>query len=144
MNLNPGICQATSSLLCKSYRKFRDNVFSLLSFFSTSQIGGIRVKAITAIGMFIIYLYVSTKFSSGHLCAKYAEYLARDEVTNMYNTVLASPENNFLQLKIQVFFNVCKFIPYIIVFKALKNLELFLLAEERKMIKSNEECEFHM
>lgn len=63
--------------------------------------------------------------SIGHLCAQYSEYLARPEVKNMYISVMTVQQPDYLPLKIQ----------------ALKNLEMFLLNEERKAIKSTAEWE---
>lgn len=44
----------------------------------------------------------------------------------MYMTLLGTDDKEYLSLKIQT----------------LKNLELFLSAEETKMVKSNSECKF--
>lgn len=118
------------------FRRFRENAFMLLEYFSRSKRAEIRHKALTAIGMkywlltdnedLVVPICCSwyNRFVSGHFCATYSEYLTRPEVKNIYLTVLGIQDHEYLTLKIQT----------------LKNLELFLLAEEKKLIKSNENC----
>uniref|UniRef100_A0A0N5APU5 Nipped-B protein n=1 Tax=Syphacia muris TaxID=451379 RepID=A0A0N5APU5_9BILA len=59
----------------------------------------------------------------GNFSAAYSDSLLKTETRNMYMTLLSVDDNEYLALKIQ----------------ALKNLELFLLSEETKLSKSNEE-----
>ncbi|KAF8362930.1 pqn-85 [Pristionchus pacificus] len=61
----------------------------------------------------------------GHVSAEYPEYLQRDEVLAIYAYALKSNDRNSLQMKIQ----------------ALKNLEMFLLNEEKKALKTTQEWE---
>ncbi|PAV81095.1 hypothetical protein WR25_24873 isoform A [Diploscapter pachys] len=68
-------------------RRYRDNVFVLLEFFSRSNDQNIRMKTLTAIG---------------HFCAQYSEYLGRNEIKNIYLAVMQSKDPNFKPLKIQV------------------------------------------
>lgn len=75
------------------------------------------------------YSILMKKFSlifSGNFTATNSEYLTRTELRNMYITLLGTEDNEYLGLKIQT----------------LKNLELFLSAEETKMVKNNSECRF--
>lgn len=62
----------------------------------------------------------------GNFTATNSEYLTRTELRNMYMTLLGTDDKDYLSLKIQT----------------LKNLELFLSAEETKMTKNNSECKF--
>uniref|UniRef100_A0A1I8EA76 Nipped-B protein n=1 Tax=Wuchereria bancrofti TaxID=6293 RepID=A0A1I8EA76_WUCBA len=57
----------------------------------------------------------------GNFTATNSEYLTRTELRNMYMTLLGTDDKEYLGLKIQT----------------LKNLELFLSAEETKMVKNN-------
>ncbi|VDK74707.1 unnamed protein product [Litomosoides sigmodontis] len=59
----------------------------------------------------------------GNFTATNSEYLTRTELRNMYMTLLGTDDKEYLSLKIQT----------------LKNLELFLSAEETKMVKNNSE-----
>uniref|UniRef100_A0A158Q833 Nipped-B protein n=1 Tax=Elaeophora elaphi TaxID=1147741 RepID=A0A158Q833_9BILA len=59
----------------------------------------------------------------GNFTATNSEYLTRTELRNMYMTLLGTDDKEYLGLKIQT----------------LKNLELFLSAEETKMVKNNSE-----
>ncbi|MCP9261200.1 hypothetical protein DINM_004449 [Dirofilaria immitis] len=59
----------------------------------------------------------------GNFTATNSEYLTKTELRNMYMTLLGTDDKEYLGLKIQT----------------LKNLELFLSAEETKMIKNNNE-----
>ncbi|KAL3993808.1 Sister chromatid cohesion C-terminus family protein [Acanthocheilonema viteae] len=61
--------------------------------------------------------------SIGNFTATNSEYLTRTELRNMYMTLLGTDDKEYLGLKIQT----------------LKNLELFLSAEETKMVKNNNE-----
>ncbi|CAI5442496.1 unnamed protein product [Caenorhabditis angaria] len=63
--------------------------------------------------------------SLGHFCAQYSEYLTRPDLQHMYSAILSSKNPNAHQLKIQI----------------LKNLEMFLQTEEKKLIKCNEDWE---
>ncbi|KAK6104387.1 Sister chromatid cohesion C-terminus family protein [Brugia pahangi] len=62
----------------------------------------------------------------GNFTATNSEYLTRTELRNMYMTLLGTDDKEYLGLKIQT----------------LKNLEIFLSAEETKMVKNN--SEWHM
>ncbi|VDK72975.1 unnamed protein product, partial [Onchocerca ochengi] len=59
----------------------------------------------------------------GNFTATNSKYLTRTELRNMYMTLLGTDDKEYLGLKIQT----------------LKNLELFLSAEETKMVKNNSE-----
>uniref|UniRef100_A0A915PUN3 Nipped-B protein n=1 Tax=Setaria digitata TaxID=48799 RepID=A0A915PUN3_9BILA len=59
----------------------------------------------------------------GNFTATNSEYLTRTELRNMYMTLLGTDDKEYLGLKIQT----------------LRNLELFLSAEETKMVKNNSE-----
>ncbi|VDO48403.1 unnamed protein product [Onchocerca flexuosa] len=59
----------------------------------------------------------------GNFTATNSKYLTRMELRNMYMTLLGTDDKEYLGLKIQT----------------LKNLELFLSAEETKMVKNNSE-----
>uniref|UniRef100_A0A915BWJ3 Nipped-B protein n=2 Tax=Parascaris univalens TaxID=6257 RepID=A0A915BWJ3_PARUN len=59
----------------------------------------------------------------GNFTATHADFLLRREMRNMYVTLLNVDDQEYLNLKIQT----------------LKNLELFLMAEESKMVKNNDE-----
>ncbi|GMT16922.1 hypothetical protein PFISCL1PPCAC_8219 [Pristionchus fissidentatus] len=59
----------------------------------------------------------------GHLSAEYPEYLQKHEVLTVFHYAMTSRDRHSMQLKIQ----------------ALKNLEMFLLNEEKKAIKTNSE-----
>ncbi|GMS84491.1 hypothetical protein PENTCL1PPCAC_6666 [Pristionchus entomophagus] len=61
----------------------------------------------------------------GHVSAEYPEYLQRQEVLSIYQYAMTSTDRHALQLKIQ----------------GLKNLEMFLLNEEKKALKTNQEWE---
>ncbi|GMR36774.1 hypothetical protein PMAYCL1PPCAC_06969 [Pristionchus mayeri] len=61
----------------------------------------------------------------GHVSAEYPEYLQRREVVYTYRVALTGKDCQGLQMKIQ----------------ALKNLEMFLLNEEKKALKTNQEWE---
>jgi hypothetical protein len=52
----------------------------------------------------------------------------REDMKNMYITLLLGSNQSYLKLKVQ----------------ALKNIELFLLAEESKMVKGYDECILHL
>ncbi|CAD6192097.1 unnamed protein product [Caenorhabditis auriculariae] len=91
-------------------RNLRDDVFSILAFFSRSKETSLCHRALMSIG---------------HFCAQYSEYLTRNEVRDMYITILNSISPEMLQLRIQV----------------LRNLEMFLQTEEKKLIRSNDEWE---
>ncbi|VDK29940.1 unnamed protein product [Anisakis simplex] len=59
----------------------------------------------------------------GNLSATHSDLLLRREMRNMYVTLLNADDKEYLNLKIQT----------------LKNLELFLMEEESKMVKNNDE-----
>lgn len=61
----------------------------------------------------------------GHVSAEYPEYLQKSEVLILYNHAMKNVDRHSLQMKIQ----------------ALKNLEMFLLNEEKKAIKTTQEWE---
>ncbi|VDK73857.1 unnamed protein product [Anisakis simplex] len=58
-----------------------------------------------------------------NLSATHSDLLLRREMRNMYVTLLNADDKEYLNLKIQT----------------LKNLELFLMEEESKMVKNNDE-----
>lgn len=105
------------------YRRYRDNVFTLLLWFSRYNNPHLKQQAITSIGMLFNYFAYSLL---GHLCAQYPAYLASEHVRNMYVVVLRAAPGQHLDLKIQ----------------SLKNLEIFLANEDKKAIKSDQDCKF--
>ncbi|KHN74356.1 Nipped-B-like protein pqn-85 [Toxocara canis] len=92
----------------KKPQPFKEDVFSVLSFFCRNRDGGIRMKALNSLGNFT---------------ATHADFLLRREMRNMYVTLLNADDKEYLNLKIQT----------------LRNLELFLTAEESKLVKNNDE-----
>lgn len=72
-------------------RKYRDNVFTLLEYFSRSQHPSMRQKALYGIGQF---------------CAEHSEYMMKDTVKNMYVAILNSKTDELQALKIQVLDNL--------------------------------------
>lgn len=90
---------------------YAEAVYSLLYFFSKSPVNEINQKAIASLG---------------HICAEYPEFFDRLDIKNMYQHLLATNEEIYLQRKIEV----------------LKNLHLFLVVEEERMIKASEECKY--
>lgn len=82
------------------------------------------------------------------MSAEYPEYLQRDEVLAIYAYALKSNDRNSLQMKIQVrnkkMNNIYVYSSInILIFEALKNLELFLLNEEKKALKTTQECKLN-
>ncbi|MFH4983111.1 hypothetical protein AB6A40_009820 [Gnathostoma spinigerum] len=87
---------------------FTDDIYAILTTFCRNRDGNIRTKALNALGNFT---------------AAHPEFLTRLETRNMYLTLLAYDDKEYLNLKVQ----------------ALLNLELFLAAEEMKLVKGNNE-----
>lgn len=89
----------------------KDKVFLILDFFSRYNKGGIRQKALTALG---------------HFCAQHSNYLTKKQLTNTYLEILNSSNSiPLLQQRILV----------------LQNLEMFLQCEEEKLAASHDKWE---
>lgn len=96
----------------KDVSALKDKVFIVLDFFSHYTKGGIRQKALTALG---------------HFCAQHSMYLTKKQLTDTYLLILNDVNNSpqSLQLRILV----------------LQNLEMFLQCEEQKLATSHEKWE---
>lgn len=87
--------------------------------------GGWGVELIS-FPVIISYRMSSWVWVAGHVCAEYPEYYELDETKKVFGYFLNSKEQIHMLMKIN----------------ALKNIDLFLTTQEKKMIKSNQECHF--